>query len=79
VAKTNLEWCQDNKKETYEVNTQGPINLIIACKMFETKLVHISSGSLFDGNNSISTENSSPTPAVWYTWTKKWADEFIQQ
>tara|TARA_A100000164_G_scaffold381309_1_gene432297 strand:+ start:1766 stop:2581 length:816 start_codon:yes stop_codon:yes gene_type:complete len=78
AAKTNLEWCQENKKETYDVNTQGPINLFLACKMFQVKLVHISSGCLFDGNDKLSTEESTPTPSVWYTWTKTWADQFIQ-
>ena len=78
AAKTNLEWCEENKRETYEVITLGPINLVTACSDLGTKLVHISSGCLFDGNDRISTEASKPTPAVWYTWTKAWADQYIQ-
>ena len=78
AAKTNLEWCQENKKEAFEVNTLGPINLITACKMLGNKLVHISSGCLFDGNDKLSTEKSRPTPSVWYTWTKTWADQYMQ-
>jgi dTDP-4-dehydrorhamnose reductase len=77
AAKTNLEWCQENKHETYCVNTVGAINLLKACQTSGAKLVHISSGCLFDGNKTISDEETLPTPAVWYTRTKTWADEFI--
>ena len=77
AAKTNLEWCQENKVHAYEVNTVGAINLLSACQANDAKLVHISSGCLFDGNESVSDEETLPTPSVWYTRTKTWADEFI--
>jgi dTDP-4-dehydrorhamnose reductase len=78
AAKTNLEYCQENKLESFRSNTLGVINLLTVCQDFSIKLVHISSGCLFDGNEVISTENSSPSPAVWYTWTKSWSDEIIK-
>jgi len=78
VAKTNLEWCQDNKNECYNVNTQGVLNVLNACAENRKKLVHISSGCLFDGNERITTEQSPASPAVWYTWTKLWADQIIE-
>ena len=78
AAKTNLEYCQENKIESFESNTLGVLNLIASCSDFNKKLVHISSGCLFDGNEFISDENTDPSPAVWYTWTKTWADEVIQ-
>jgi len=78
AAKTNLEYCQENKIEAFDSNTYGVLNLIQQCKKNNTKLVHISSGCLFDGNDKISTEASVPSPGVWYTWTKNWADEIIK-
>ena len=78
VAKTNLEWCQDNRDECYEVNTKGALNVLNACAESGKKLVHISSGCLFDGNERITTESSPASPAVWYTWTKLWADQAIE-
>jgi len=78
AAKTNLEYCQENKREAFDSNTYGILNLIEQCKKNNTKLVHISSGCLFDGNEKISTEDSLTTPGVWYTWTKNWADEIIK-
>ena len=78
AAKTNLEFCQDNKLLSYNSNTLGPANIIDACSKFKAKLIHISSGCLFDGNDFISYEDTVPAPAVWYTRTKLWADEYIQ-
>jgi len=78
VAKTNLEWCQDNKNECYQVNTQGVLNVLAACADSKKKLVHISSGCLFDGNERVTTEKTPASPAVWYTWTKLWADQIIE-
>jgi len=78
AAKTNLEYCQDNKVETFLSNTKGVLNLIKISSDLNIKLVHISSGCLFDGNSSVSDEQSRTTPAVWYTWTKKWGDEIIK-
>jgi len=78
AAKTNLEYCQENKSTAYDVNTLGAINLLKACSSQGVKLVHISSGCLFDGNHEIMTEEDDATPGVWYTRTKMWADQFIQ-
>ena len=78
VAKTNLEYCQINKLEAYRVNVIGTKNLLISCAENNKKFLHISSGCLFDGNDKIIHEASSASPAVWYTWTKLWADQFIE-
>jgi dTDP-4-dehydrorhamnose reductase len=77
AAMTNLEECQDKKNLAFQTNSMGAINLLTACATRGVKLVHISSGCLFDGNKVVSTEDSAPTPRVWYTWTKLWADQFI--
>ena len=78
AAKTNLEFCQENKREAFVSNTASIINLLEVCSEKGAKLVHISSGCLFDGNYFISDENTIPNPSVWYTWTKKWADDIIE-
>jgi dTDP-4-dehydrorhamnose reductase len=77
AAKTNLEECQDNKGNAFQTNSVGTSNLLVECAERKIKFVHISSGCLFDGNKELSTEDSIPTPRVWYTWTKLWADQFI--
>jgi dTDP-4-dehydrorhamnose reductase len=77
AAKINLEWCEDNKQECYDVNAKGALNAIEVCSDLKLKLVHISSGCIFDGNEKISTEDSTPTPATFYTECKTIGDDFI--
>jgi len=78
AAKTNLEYCQENKIDCFESNTRGVLNLIEICSLKKIKLVHISSGCLFDGNEFIANEKTHVSPKVWYTWTKAWADQIIE-
>jgi len=78
AAKTNLEYCQEEKQESFNSNVLGVLNVLRACSELDKKIIHISSGCLFDGNSFISDEKTIPSPAVWYTWTKKWADELIE-
>ena len=79
AAKTNLEFCEEDKKTAYEVNTLGAINVLHASAYHSKKVVHISSGCLFDGNHFVATEETNPSPSVWYTYTKTWADEYIKK
>jgi dTDP-4-dehydrorhamnose reductase len=76
---TDLERCQEEKAAAYLTNTVGPAKLLAECSRRSIKLVHISSGCLFDGNEEVSNEDTRPSPSVWYTYTKMWADEFIAQ
>jgi len=78
AAKTNLEWCSKNRDESYLVNTVGPINILRACQAYGCKLVHISTGCVFDGSEAPVLESDHTSPAVWYTKTKDWADSYIQ-
>ena len=77
VAKTNLKWCEENQREAYDVNTLGVTNVLNACATYGQKFVHISTGCIFDGNTRPRSEESILEPAVWYTKTKAWADQFI--
>lgn len=77
AAKIDLEWCEENKLDAYRVNTLGAINIAKVCNDIGAKLVHISSGCVFDGNSRPMNENDVPSPAAWYTRTKVWADEAI--
>ena len=48
AANTSLESCEENKKASFQVNTLGPLNLLHAAESHQAKLVHISSGCIFD-------------------------------
>ena len=79
AANTNLENCEDNKHSSFLVNTYGPLNILMACEEIGAKFIHVSSGCLFDGNETISYEDTPPRTSAWYTHTKKWADDLIER
>ena len=76
AAKINLEWCESNKEESFATNASGAVNIGNVCKDLGLKLVHISSGCIFDGmeTEKIYSEDDTPTPACWYAKTKYIAD-----
>jgi dTDP-4-dehydrorhamnose reductase len=80
AARINLEWCEENQEEAYKINTLGALNLARACDILGFKFVQISSGCLFDGEetNRVYTEEDTPTPASFYAVTKSAADTFIK-
>lgn len=79
ASKINLEWCEVNREEAFNVNVNGAVNVAEACAKLGHHLVHISSGCIFDGMESEHqyTEDDEPTPAAWYTKTKTEADKSI--
>ena len=80
AAKINLEWCQDNSEEAWAINAIGPLNVAKACDILGYKFVQISSGCIFDGDETerVYTEEDTPTPASFYAVTKSAADTFLR-
>ena len=79
AAKINLEWCQDNKQQAYDVNVEGALIVAEECANNGHHLIHMSSGCIFDGmeTEKVYHENDEPTPAAWYAETKAIADKKI--
>ena len=77
AAKISLEYCEFNKIDSYKSNVIGPINILEICALKSCKLVHLSSGCIFDGNQTASSEDTIPSPACWYSRTKYWADQVL--
>jgi dTDP-4-dehydrorhamnose reductase len=79
AAKINLEWCEANPNEAEDVNVWGALNIADVCKSLGHRFVHVSSGCIFDGEETgkIFTEEDNPTPAAWYAYTKSKADKLL--
>lgn len=79
AAKTNLEWCQNNQLETFNVNVLGASNLAEMCDQTNTYFIHLSSGCIFESKdeNDAKTEDDIPAPASYYSWTKVWSEQMI--
>ncbi len=79
AAKINLEWCESNREEAWKVNVEGALNLAKACDTLGYKFVQVSSGCIFNGEESghVYSEDDVPTPASFYAVTKATADDYI--
>ncbi|MCK4744719.1 sugar nucleotide-binding protein [Candidatus Parcubacteria bacterium] len=80
AAKTNLEWCGKNRLEAFNVNVLGADNIAQVCDEEKIYFIHFSSGCIFESKdeNDEKNENSEPSPAAFYSWTKVWAEQLIQ-
>lgn len=79
AAKTNLEWVEKNKLKAFNINVLGAENVAVACLRHKVFLIHLSSGCIFESKSpqDAKNEESPPSPAAFYSWTKVWAENLI--
>jgi len=76
---TNVDQCEVDKKLATKINTEGPKNVVNACKKIGSKLVFMSTDFVFDGTkrDGFYTENDNPNPLSHYAKTKYFAEKAI--
>ncbi len=80
AAYTNVDGCETNEKDAYNVNAIGPRNLAIACEFKGAKLIHISTDYVFSGTgNTPIHEYELPAPTSVYGKTKLAGEEYVKQ
>lgn len=79
AAKTNLEYTDENKLETFNVNALAAYELAKMCAARDIYFVHFSSGCIFESTSEsdAKTETDVPNPSSYYAFTKAWGDELI--
>ena len=79
AAYTNVDGCEQDQKQAYAVNSEGPKNLAIACNEVGSRLFHISTDFIFAGNkNSSYVETDLPEPLSIYGKSKHEGEKQIQ-
>ncbi|WP_342305943.1 SDR family oxidoreductase [Methanolobus sp. ZRKC5] len=79
AANPNVEYCEQNPEETWNVNVEGSRNLIEAAKNNESKFIFFSSDYVFDGNNGPYTETDLPNPINEYGKQKLAVEKLIEE
>ena len=77
AALTNVDFCEQNKSNSYEVNVNGVKN-IISCTKNVTKIIHISTDYVFSGNREIYRESDMPDPISYYGKHKLESENFLR-
>ena len=78
AANINLEFLEKNPQIGKSINAIGPRNLAKIASKNKIRLIHISTDSIFDGNNSMYTEEDIPNPINEYGKTKLLGEKYIQ-
>ena len=78
AAYTNVDLAEQNVDKSYEVNTVGPRVLAQASESTETRLLHISTDSVFSSQAPIFFEsNSEPNPINQYGRSKEGGEKIL--
>ena len=79
AAMTNVDKNEVDKDIATAINTEGPKNVLEACKKTDSKLVFMSTDFIFDGISKEGNykENDTPNPLSYYAKTKYNAEQAI--
>src|SRR4030095_3653909 len=66
AAYTNVDGCETEKEHSWRVNVDAVKNFIIAARLKESKIIHISTDYVFDGKSGNYDESSKPNPLSSY-------------
>ena len=68
AALTNVEYCEENEKEAYDINAKGTENITLAAG--SAHIVYLSTEYVFDGIKGPYTEEDKPNPQSIYAKSK---------
>jgi dTDP-4-dehydrorhamnose reductase len=77
AALTNVDYCETHKEEAENVNVRGVENLAEAARRNNSRLVHISTDSVFDGTYGHYSEFDKPNPINQYAMTKLASEKVV--
>ena len=77
AAYTNVDESETNKQLCYDVNANGMRNIISASSL-TTKIIHISTDYVFDGNKKSYSEKDIPNPISYYGKVKLESENLLR-
>jgi dTDP-4-dehydrorhamnose reductase len=79
AALTNVDYCETHQEEAERVNVGGARNLVEAARETGSRLIQISTDSVFDGTYGHYDESDTPHPLNYYAVTKLEAERVVSQ
>lgn len=77
AAMTNVDQCETEREGCWKLNVDAVQYLAEACQAHGTRLVHLSTDFIFDGENGPYDESASPNPLSYYGESKLAAEELL--
>ena len=81
AAYTDVDRCEEDTENAYDVNAYGPLYLATICDKHNIHLIHISTDYVFDGKLKTGdkyAENQKPAPINVYGYTKLLGELYIK-
>ena len=81
TGRPNVDWCEDHRAETFQVNVTGALVALHACLDRGLYFVHVSSGCIYEGDNGGRGFNEDDPPnfaGSFYSRTKALAEDLIR-
>lgn len=79
AAITDVKLCEENQKLAYSVNVLGTRNMRMLAEKLSSKLVYISTASVFLGENGDYKESDFPYPKSYYDLTKYLGEQIVSE
>ena len=79
AAMTQVDQCELNKQDCYNINVTATRFIIDAAKAVNARLIFVSTDFIFDGNNGPYNENDEPAPVNYYGSTKLVAEKAVME
>ena len=79
AAMTNVDECENNQKECWEINVDAVESIAISCESIKAHVLHLSTDFVFDGTSGPYNENDQPNPLHFYAESKLKSEEIIQK
>ncbi|MCB9235091.1 MAG: NAD(P)-dependent oxidoreductase [Bacteroidia bacterium] len=77
AAMTNVDQCEKEKDLCWKINVEAVAEIVNLCREFGTRLIHLSTDFIFDGENGPYDERAKPNPLSWYGQSKLKGEEII--
>jgi dTDP-4-dehydrorhamnose reductase len=78
-AMTNVDRCESDREGAWEVNALGPKKVALAAVEAGSRLIHVSTDYVFDGEMGMYREDDSTSPINHYGKSKLAGEQFVQE
>ncbi len=79
AAMTNVDACELNQKQCWDINVNGVKHLANAVAKLGTHFIHLSTDFVFDGEDGPYNENDSPNPLHYYAKSKLESEKIVKE
>ena len=79
AALTDVDYCEDHRKEAREINVDGTRNVAFACRELGIRMIYVSTDAVFDGKKGLYRENDPVNPVNYYGRTKLEGERAIER